>query len=500
MFACALGLLLICMGIFLARGIFEKTMAFFEPYGKSAMRVGALPAGEDSFGMASADMPKLQKQLGVPLAYEAAARMSLKLGESSTSVDVYGVGGDFFRFHHFSFVHGTSFLDGEEFDPVIILDDVTAWNLFGAVEVSGMRLKIGEAEFRVTGVFKTDESIVTEMVSSDVRRVYIPLKAMEQIEQNIRISSVEVCFDDATLPTEREETLKDAFAAVGKDLADFMVTDYRVKALMLPQAQDMLAFFAGLVALLRLLARVWDYSVPSVRELGTHAILSPRMLRKHRQRHLIKLCGTLLVAGMGTTVLLLLSTWEVYIPAKYMPAEIIDVKFFYNLFVDGFRRSLNAAGYTPLWWEVAMEATSRMVSSLTLWAVFGFAIATPSLALLGRKARDRSARALQAVLTCMLMLALTAGIAAIVGVGVTFSLRHALLICLYCFAGTALIKPKQSLGLYAGEAIEATPDNIETTPVIESAEEFESVPAPPEAVIRLSDDTPEGTQKGKEQP
>ncbi len=126
-----------------------------------------------------------------------------------------------------------------------------------------------------------------------------------------------------------------------------------------------------------------------------------------------------------------------------MPAELIDVKFFYNLFVGGFRDSLGTAGYVPLWWETATEAASRMIDSLTLWALFGFAAATPALALIGRKARDRGFRALEAVIASMLVMALTEGIAAMLGAQPVFLVKHMALICLYCFASVALIRPER---------------------------------------------------------
>ncbi len=443
MFACAVGLLLISMGILLARAFFEQSEAFYGPLGKGAMRVSILPSADETSGLAIDEIEDLQEALSAPLACTAVVRMGLVRGNASAQADVYGVGGSFFQFHHFPFVDGTSFIDGVEYDPMVVIDDVTAWNLFGAVEVSGMKLEIAGTEFTVTGVFKSEESMIGEMTSTDIRRVYIPIGALEQIQPGVRIRSVEAAFDDTTLPGEREKALTDAFNSVNMSSSDFRITDYRIKSAMLPQAQDALAFLAGFIALMRLAARMWDYSVPRVKSYFTKEALSPKRLRKHRQKQAVQLLGALLALGGGVLALLLLTDWELYIPAQYMPAELIDVKFFYNLFVDGFRDSLGAAGYVPLWWETATEAASRMISSLTLWALFGFAAATPALALIGRKARDRGFRALEAVIACMLVMALTEGIAAMLGAQPVFLIKHMAMICLYCFASVALIRPDQ---------------------------------------------------------
>ncbi len=84
-----------------------------------------------------------------------------------------------------------------------------------------------------------------------------------------------------------------------------------------------------------------------------------------------------------------------------------------------------------------------MIDSLTLWALFGFAAATPALALIGRKARDRGFRALEAVIACILVMALTEGIAAMLGAQPVFPVKHMALICFYCFASVALIRPER---------------------------------------------------------
>ncbi len=443
MFACAVGLLLISMGILLARAFFEQSEAYYGPLGKGAMRVGILPSGGDASGLIIDDMEDIEETLALPIAYTGVARLGLVRENASTQADVYGVGGNFFQFHHFPFVDGTSFMDGLEYDPMMVIDDVTAWNLFGAVEVSGMKLEIGDTEFTVTGVFKSEESMIGEMTSTDIRRVYIPIGALEQIQPEIRIRSLEAAFEDTTLPGEREKALTDALNSVGKTSNDFRIVDYRIKSAMLPQAQDALAFLAGLIALSRLAARMWEYAFPRVKAYFTKEALSPKRLRKHRQTQAVQLLGALVVLGAGVAALMLLTEWELYIPAQYMPAELIDVKFFYNLFVDGFRDSLGAAGYVPLWWETATEAASRMIDSLTLWALFGFAAATPALALIGRKARDRGFRALEAVIACILVMALTEGIAAMLGAQPVFPVKHMALICFYCFASVALIRPER---------------------------------------------------------
>ena len=74
-------------------------------------------------------------------------------GESVT-VNAIGVGGDFFNFHPLDLIDGYYFAEDELMHDRIVIDDQTAWRLFGSPYVVGMSVNIGGTPHYIAGVFR----------------------------------------------------------------------------------------------------------------------------------------------------------------------------------------------------------------------------------------------------------------------------------------------------------------------------------------------------------
>lgn len=77
-------------------------------------------------------------------------------GESVTATMI-GVGEDFFNFHPLEFMDGTYFSGDELMQDRILLDEETAWRLFGSPNVIGMSVMIGGTPHYIAGVFRRPE-------------------------------------------------------------------------------------------------------------------------------------------------------------------------------------------------------------------------------------------------------------------------------------------------------------------------------------------------------
>lgn len=78
----------------------------------------------------------------------------LSTNTDSVTVNVIGVGGDFFNFHPLDLIDGYYFSDDDLMHDRILLDDQTAWRLFGSPNVVGMPVMIAGTPHYIAGVFR----------------------------------------------------------------------------------------------------------------------------------------------------------------------------------------------------------------------------------------------------------------------------------------------------------------------------------------------------------
>ena len=74
--------------------------------------------------------------------------------DESLSVNAIGVGGDFFNFHPLDLIAGYYFSEDDLMQDRILLDDITAWRLFGSPYVVGQSVEIGGTPHLIAGVFR----------------------------------------------------------------------------------------------------------------------------------------------------------------------------------------------------------------------------------------------------------------------------------------------------------------------------------------------------------
>ncbi len=78
----------------------------------------------------------------------------ITVGSETVTVNAIGVGGDFFNFHPLEMIDGYYFADDDLMKDRILLDDQTAWRLFGSPNIVGMTVSIGGTPHVIAGVFR----------------------------------------------------------------------------------------------------------------------------------------------------------------------------------------------------------------------------------------------------------------------------------------------------------------------------------------------------------
>ena len=91
-----------------------------------------------------------------------------------------GVGGEFFQFHPQKIVSGAMFSENNLMKDGIILDEDTAWQLFGSSDVAGMQVMIGEVPHFVTGVVERAQGRLQKAAGLEKPICFLSLESLEE--------------------------------------------------------------------------------------------------------------------------------------------------------------------------------------------------------------------------------------------------------------------------------------------------------------------------------
>ena len=106
----------------------------------------------DSYGLSEQEIENGSSMFDV--SYCGLGMADLSTPEDSVTVTAIGVGGDFFNFHPLDLMSGYYFSEDESMQDRILLDDRTAWRLFGSPYVVGESVDIGGTPHYIAGVFR----------------------------------------------------------------------------------------------------------------------------------------------------------------------------------------------------------------------------------------------------------------------------------------------------------------------------------------------------------
>lgn len=127
--------------------------------------------------------------------YSMEKTMYVSAVEDNASVEVAATfcGGDFFYFHDMKYKSGYCFPKDDINGDRVVIDENTAWIIFGASDVEGMKLKVNDRTFIVAGVTEIPDDDISKLTYGDRNRIYLPYSAAEEFfdAENIYITCYE---------------------------------------------------------------------------------------------------------------------------------------------------------------------------------------------------------------------------------------------------------------------------------------------------------------------
>jgi len=106
-------------------------------------------------------------------------KISVSTSRASADAKLIATGGDFFLFHPFEIISGYYYSDSDLMQDRVLIDDVLAWQLYGASDVAGMPVTINGKYFFIAGVYKQSENSYIEKVYGSSPRIFMSYEGYE---------------------------------------------------------------------------------------------------------------------------------------------------------------------------------------------------------------------------------------------------------------------------------------------------------------------------------
>lgn len=124
--------------------------------------------------------------------YCAFGETQLSYNRKQANVNVIAVSGDFFEFHPQKVVYGSLFKSSDIMDDYCILDEETAWYLFGSSDIVGQTIMYQGIPITVMGVYSREESDLLTMAGIREMTVFLPYSLVNRKEGQWNIEVYEI--------------------------------------------------------------------------------------------------------------------------------------------------------------------------------------------------------------------------------------------------------------------------------------------------------------------
>ena len=106
------------------------------------------------------------------------------------TTQISGVGGNFFFFYPVTLVSG-SYLPRESINrDLVFIDETLAWELFGAIDVTGMELLVSDRAYVIVGVFRHFQDPFSREASGLLPQAFFYYDELESVVGGLRITTV----------------------------------------------------------------------------------------------------------------------------------------------------------------------------------------------------------------------------------------------------------------------------------------------------------------------
>ncbi len=129
-------------------------------------------------------------------AYSGGGTLTVTGERGSAEVKVLGVGGDFFRFHPLPLRSGNYLAETDLMLDRVLLDEELAWKLFGGIDLTGMTVTIGTADYYVAGVISREKDRYSTMAYTDGAGMFMAYSTLKACDETAGISCYEIVLPD----------------------------------------------------------------------------------------------------------------------------------------------------------------------------------------------------------------------------------------------------------------------------------------------------------------
>ena len=112
--------------------------------------------------------------------YSGTGSLTLEAGGKTVTVEAVGTGGAFFTFHPLALSSGSYYLSDSIMKDEILLDQETAWKLFGAFNVEGRTVRVQDMYLRIAGVYEKETGSLYQKAGLADYVVFVQYKTLLQ--------------------------------------------------------------------------------------------------------------------------------------------------------------------------------------------------------------------------------------------------------------------------------------------------------------------------------
>ena len=130
-------------------------------------------------------------------AWSAEGEVNIVSMRGSSTARAFGVGGDFFLFHPLYLRDGSYLSRNDLMKDRIVLDEELAWRLFGAIDIAGLEVLIGEKPHIIAGVISRENDFASSKAYTGGAGLFMSYESLsEMLESDAEIICYEIVMPD----------------------------------------------------------------------------------------------------------------------------------------------------------------------------------------------------------------------------------------------------------------------------------------------------------------
>jgi len=273
----------------------------------------------------------------------------------------------FRSFRDMNVIYGSFFQESDEISamPVAVIDNELAWEIFQTDNVVGMDIELFDRTFLIIGVCAEEKSIIRRLAHDGIPKIYIPFETLSDIEPNSKITTLQIKSEDNSTLDKNREIITNALESIGKDPADYNITDYNIKWASVKQIPLIVPFLLGLIIILMGLRFIYKEIKVLISKIKKECQVNYflEVLKLNKRKILLLLLKVFL------TIIFLWFIWkevsfQIYVSPEYISVNIFDPSYIKDLIESQLERTNSSVGYIAPYIEHEFNITEKIVYSL----------------------------------------------------------------------------------------------------------------------------------------